>query len=74
MDGHFVPNIPIRPEVIESIRNVTKISLDVHLMIADPHKYTPEFIKASDPFRLRYFETPDYAQTIQRIRKAVGQL
>jgi ribulose-phosphate 3-epimerase len=46
MDGHFVPNITIGPVVVESIRKVTKIPLDVHLMIADPDKYAPEFVKA----------------------------
>jgi ribulose-phosphate 3-epimerase len=46
MDGHFVPNITIGPVVVESIRKVTRISLDVHLMITDPDKYGPEFIKA----------------------------
>ena len=46
MDGHFVQNITIGPVVVESIRKVTKIPLDVHLMITDPDKYAPEFIKA----------------------------
>ena len=46
MDGHFVPNITIGPVVVESIRKVTKMPLDVHLMIADPDKYAAEFIKA----------------------------
>jgi ribulose-phosphate 3-epimerase len=46
MDGHFVPNITIGPVVVKSIRRVTTIPLDVHLMITDPDKYAPEFIKA----------------------------
>src|SRR6478736_7277583 len=46
MDGHFVPNITIGPVVVESVRKVTKIPVDVHLMITDPDKYAPEFIKA----------------------------
>jgi ribulose-phosphate 3-epimerase len=46
MDGHFVPNITIGPVVVESIRKVTKMPLDVHLMITDPDKYAPEFVKA----------------------------
>ena len=46
MDGHFVPNLTIGPVVVESIRKVTKVPLDVHLMITDPDKYAPEFIKA----------------------------
>jgi len=46
MDGHFVPNITIGPVVVEWVRKVTNIPIDVHLMITDPDKYAPEFIKA----------------------------
>ena len=46
MDGHFVPNITIGPVVVEWVRKVTKIPVDVHLMITGPDKYAPEFIKA----------------------------
>ncbi len=46
MDGHFVPNITIGPVVVEWVRRVTRIPVDVHLMITDPDKYAPEFIKA----------------------------
>jgi ribulose-phosphate 3-epimerase len=43
MDGHFVPNITIGGVVIESIRKVTDLPLDVHLMIEDPHVYINDF-------------------------------
>jgi ribulose-phosphate 3-epimerase len=46
MDGHFVPNITIGPPVVRSIRNATKLPLDVHLMISDPDKYIPAFVEA----------------------------
>lgn len=46
MDGHFVPNITIGPVVVEWVRKVTTIPVDVHLMITDPDKYAPEFVKA----------------------------
>ena len=46
MDGHYVPNLTIGPVVVESVRTVTRMPLDVHLMITDPDKYAPEFIKA----------------------------
>lgn len=46
MDGHYVPNITIGPVVVESVRKATRLPLDVHLMITDPDKYAPEFIKA----------------------------
>ncbi|MGA1846056.1 ribulose-phosphate 3-epimerase [Deferribacter abyssi] len=46
MDGHFVPNITIGPVVIKSLRKVTKLPFDVHLMISEPEKYVEEFVKA----------------------------
>ncbi len=46
MDGHFVPNITIGPVVLKSIRKVTEMPLDVHLMISDPDKYIPAFVDA----------------------------
>ena len=46
MDGHFVPNITIGPPVVASIRKITKLPLDVHLMIQDPDKYIEKFAKA----------------------------
>jgi ribulose-phosphate 3-epimerase len=46
MDGHFVPNLTIGPPVVESLRKITRMTLDVHLMITDPDKYAPIFIEA----------------------------
>jgi ribulose-phosphate 3-epimerase len=46
MDGHFVPNISFGPHFVESIRPCTKAFFDAHLMIADPLKYAPAFLKA----------------------------
>ena len=46
MDGHFVPNISVGPPVLASIRKVTKLPFDVHLMIEDPDRYIPMFAEA----------------------------
>ncbi len=46
MDGHFVPNITIGPPVVASLRKVTDVPLDVHLMIENPDLYIPAFIDA----------------------------
>ncbi|SNZ09494.1 ribulose-5-phosphate 3-epimerase [Terribacillus aidingensis] len=46
MDGHFVPNITIGPLIVEAIRPVTKLPLDVHLMIENPDSYIETFAKA----------------------------
>ena len=46
MDGHFVPNITIGPLVVAAIRPYTDIPIDCHLMIENPDKYIPDFVKA----------------------------
>jgi len=46
MDGHFVPNITVGPPVVKSIRRVTKLPLDCHLMIENPDDYIPAFAEA----------------------------
>ena len=46
MDGHFVPNITIGPLIVEAIRPITTLPLDVHLMIENPDQYIPSFAKA----------------------------
>ena len=46
MDGHFVPNITIGPLVVDAIRPVTDLPLDVHLMIENADRYIPDFAKA----------------------------
>ena len=46
MDGHFVPNITIGPPVVASLRKVTRLPLDVHLMIENPDQYIPAFVDA----------------------------
>ena len=46
MDGHFVPNLTLGPPVVKSLRKVTDLALDVHLMITDPDKFAPLFIEA----------------------------
>jgi len=46
MDGHFVPNLTVGPPVVRSVRAITRMTLDVHLMVSDPDKYAPIFIEA----------------------------
>ena len=50
MDGHFVPNISIGVPVVKSIRKITNLFLDTHLMIENPEKYIDSFVKAGSPF------------------------
>ncbi|MDD2752242.1 MAG: ribulose-phosphate 3-epimerase [Candidatus Omnitrophica bacterium] len=57
MDGHFVPNITIGPAVVKSIRKVTKLPLDVHLMIENPEVYVDNFIDAGSDMITVHIET-----------------
>ncbi|HEY3306557.1 MAG TPA: ribulose-phosphate 3-epimerase [Candidatus Binatia bacterium] len=70
MDGHYVPNITIGPVVVESVRKVTRMPLDVHLMITDPDKYAPEFIKAGAAWVSVHPDTcKDPIKSLARIRE-----
>jgi ribulose-phosphate 3-epimerase len=70
MDGHFVPNITVGPVVVECVRKVTKMPLDVHLMITDPDKYAPEFIKAgADWVSIHPNTTKNLSESLQKIRE-----
>ena len=69
MDGHFVPNITIGPTVVDSIRKVTELPLDVHLMIENPNHYIGEFISAgSDIITVHVEACPHLNRTIQLIK------
>ena len=57
MDGHFVPNITIGPVVVKYLRKVTRLPLDVHLMIEDPEKYIGAFVKAGSDMITVHVET-----------------
>ena len=56
MDGHFVPNITIGVPVVKSIKHITKLPLDVHLMIENPEKYVEPFAKAGADILTFHYE------------------
>jgi len=69
MDGHFVPNISIGIPVVESIRKITKLKLDVHLMISDPDAYAHQFIQAgADQVLVHQEICPHLDRTLRHIR------
>lgn len=71
MDGHFVPNITIGPGVVEAIKKITAIPLDVHLMISDPDKYAEDFIKAGSDYLTVHVEAATHLhRTVQVIKNA----
>jgi len=70
MDGHFVPNITLGPPVIRSVRAVTSLPLDVHLMITAPDRYLTEFVRAGADRLTVHVETCDHLhRTIEVIRE-----
>lgn len=70
MDGHFVPNITIGVPVVKSLRKVTRLPLDVHLMIADPDRYIEPFIDAgADMVSVHVEVLPHLHRTITQIKK-----
>ena len=68
MDGHFVPNITIGPFVVKALRGLTKLPLDVHLMIENPESFIEDFAKAgSDIITVHQEATIHLSRTIQLI-------
>ena len=76
MDGHFVPNITIGPEVISKLRKYTSLPFDVHLMISPVHKFIKNFAEAgADIITVHPEATNDLVKTIKEIKsysKKVG--
>jgi ribulose-phosphate 3-epimerase len=69
MDGHFVPNITMGPLIVEAVRPVTKLPLDVHLMIENPDAYIDTFAKAGADYITVHAEACTHLhRTIQHIR------
>ena len=69
MDGHFVPNISMGEPVIRSLRSVTKLPLEVHLMITDPDFFMEEFSKAgADSFIVHYEGNNNLHRTLQKAK------
>jgi ribulose-phosphate 3-epimerase len=69
MDGHFVPNITIGPLIVSAIRPVTKLPLDVHLMIENPDQYIEAFAKAGADYITVHVEACKHLhRTIQLIK------
>ncbi len=70
MDGHFVPNITIGPLIVQALRPVTSLPLDVHLMIEQPERYLTNFAKAGANLLNVHQETcPHLHRTIQQIKE-----
>jgi len=70
MDGHFVPNLTVGPVVVECVRKLTRLPLDVHLMVERPEDLLDAFIKAgSDIITVHVEATPHLHRAIQSIKE-----
>lgn len=70
MDGHFVPNLTIGPQVVAAINRSTDMFLDVHLMIYNPYDYVERFVEAgADMLTIHFEATEDVEECLQYIRK-----
>jgi ribulose-phosphate 3-epimerase len=70
MDGHFVPNITIGVPVVAALRRVTKLPLDVHLMIEQPERYVDAFVEAGADWLTVHQEASVHLhRTVERIRQ-----
>ena len=69
MDGHFVPNIAMGAPIVASLRRVTRLPLEIHLMITDPDFFLDEFTEAgSDAFLVHWEGNNNLHRTLQRIK------
>jgi len=73
MDGHFVPNITIGPAVVRSIRPVTELTLDVHLMVKNPEKYIESFAKAGSDIITFHSEIEEDPREVIRLIKSYNK-
>jgi ribulose-phosphate 3-epimerase len=70
MDGHFVPNTALGPTVVASLRNVTRLPLEIHLMVYNPDLFLDEFCEAgADSFLVHWEGNPNLHRTVQQIKK-----
>src|SRR5437588_10860904 len=69
MDGHFVPNLSMGPLVVKALRPVTRLPLEVHLMIAEPDRYLDAFAQAGADTLLAHVENnANLHRTVQHVR------
>ena len=70
MDGHFVPNLTVGPPIVKALKNVTKLPLDVHLMMTNADAFISDFAKAGADYLTVHVEAcPHLHRTIQSIKE-----
>ncbi len=70
MDGHFVPNLTVGPPIVEALRKVTKLTLDVHLMMTNPDAFIADFVSAGADYVTVHVEAcPHLHRTVESIKE-----
>jgi ribulose-phosphate 3-epimerase len=70
MDGFFVPNLTFGPILVEAVRRVTRLPLDVHLMIVNPERYLEDFARAgADVITVHFEATPHAHRAVQKVKE-----
>jgi ribulose-phosphate 3-epimerase len=70
MDGVFVPNLTFGPILVEAVRRVTRLPLDVHLMIVNPERYLEDFARAgADVITVHFEATPHAHRAVQKVKE-----
>src|SRR5438445_3000974 len=70
MDGHFVPNLSMGAPIVQSLRRVTRLPLEIHMMISDPDFFLEEVVEAgSDSFLVHWEGNNNLHRTVRRIKE-----
>ncbi len=72
MDGHFVPNLTIGVPVVESLKKVSPLPLDVHLMIEKPERFVEAFVKAGSDYLTIHVESTEFPAQVLKTIRALG--
>ena len=73
MDGHFVPNLTFGPDVVAAVRRLTSLPIDVHLMISEPSRHTPNFLKAGSDTVTFHVEVAEPDEVKRETLAQIGQ-
>lgn len=71
MDGHFVPNLTFGPDILKAMKKSSTLLMDVHVMISDPLKYAPVFIKAGADIYTFHYEA---VENVEKIRELIDEI
>lgn len=74
MDGHFVPNLTFGPDILKAMKKSSSLMMDVHVMISDPMKYAPVFIKAGADLYTFHYEAVESVEDIKKLIRFIHEM